>query len=331
MFESAALKLTLWYLAIIMAISLIFSAMLYHVSGDDLDRNVNRQVGYFEHYLGPDQSDQYSVLRQRQLDQDLAHLRASLAIFNFLVLIAGGGASYWLARRTLDPIEDAMESQSRFASDASHELRTPLTAIQTENEVALRNKSLTKSEAVSVIKSNLEEVAKLRGLSEGLLRLANGKGHITSPRPVDLKEVVDLAAARYEKAAAAKKINLNAASAGVKASGDRESLVELVSILLDNAIKYSPAGSKVAVSAGRHGKFSIIAVSDKGEGINQADLPRIFDRFYQADSSRHKHGKGGYGLGLAIAKRIAEAHKGHITVSSVAGKGTTFTVFLPPA
>lgn len=331
MFESAALKLTLWYLGIIMAISLVFSSLLYHVSGDELGRNVNRQVGYFEHFLGPDQSNDYGVLRQRQLDQDLHHLKANLILFNLLVLIGGGAASYWLARRTLDPIEEALESQTRFASDASHELRTPLTAIQTENEVALRDKSLTKAQAVSVIKSNLEEVAKLRGLSEGLLRLANGNGVIDNPLPVPLAEVADTAIARYEKAAAAKKITVTSKVSDAKASGDSESLTELLSILLDNAVRYSPAGSKITVSGGQRNKNTMLKVSDNGIGIKQDDLPRIFDRFYQADTSRHKQTVAGYGLGLAIAKRIAEAHHGHINVSSTPGKGTDFTVFLPAA
>jgi len=314
-----------------MAISLVFSGMLYHVSGDELDRNVNRQVGYFERFLGPDQSSDYGLLRQQQLNQDLHRLRANLVVFNLLVLFTGGAASYWLSRRTLDPIESAMESQSRFASDASHELRTPLTAIQTENEVALRNKSMTKTQAVNIIKSNLEEVAKLRDLSEGLLRLANGNGTIDDPKSVSLEEVADIAISRYKKAAAAKKIKIRTKMTGLQALGDKDSLAELMSILIDNAIKYSPAGTVISINDSKKSKQVSFTVSDKGEGINQVDLPRIFDRFYQADSSRNKQTSGGYGLGLAIAKRIAEAHKGHIKVTSSAGHGTAFTVYLPAA
>jgi signal transduction histidine kinase len=331
MFESAAIKLTLWYLAIIMAISLMFSGMLYHVSGDELGRNVNRQVGYFERFLGPDQSNDYGVLRQSQLDQDMHHLRVNLFVFNLLVLIAGGAASYWLARRTLDPIESAMESQSRFASDASHELRTPLTAIQTENEVALRDKSITKTQAVRVIKSNLEEVAKLKALSEGLLRLANGNGAIEHPQPVSLKDVTGLAVSRYEKVAEAKKIIIKSKMIGLKALGDKESLVELMAILIDNAIKYSTSGATITINDSRRGRQVSFTVSDKGMGISPKDLPHIFDRFYQAESSRNKQTAAGYGLGLAIAKRIADAHKGHINVTSTLGKGTAFTVYLPAA
>lgn len=331
MFHSAAVKLTLWYLAIIMAISLVFSLALYSVSSNDLGHNINRQVRYFNDLLAPDQSNAYGELRSHQLDQDLTHLRDNLALFNIIVLICGGIASYWLARRTLSPIEDALDAQTRFASDASHELRTPLTAIQTENEVALRNKTLTKNQAVNVIKSNLEEVAKLRTLSEGLLRLANGNGTIDNPVPVALKTAVAQAIERYGKAAASKKINLIDKSKPVNILGDQDSIVELISVFLDNAIKYSPAGSEINISANRRGKTAVVSITDKGQGIKQTDLPHIFDRFYRSDASRSKQSDSGYGLGLAIAKKITDAHSGHIEVESALGSGTTFTVFLPAA
>jgi two-component system sensor histidine kinase CiaH len=331
MFHSAALKLTIWYLAIIMAISLVFSLSLYRVSSDDLTRNVNRQIGYFNNLIGPDETQNYRALRSRQLDQDLTHLKTSLLLFNMLVLAGGGGASYWLARRTLEPIEASLESQSRFASDASHELRTPLTAIQTENEVALRNKNLTKSQAIGLLRSNLEEVAQLKTLSEGLLRLANGQGSIENPQPVSLKKITGEAVARYTKAAQTKKIKIIHIAANLKVSGDEDSLIELVSIFLDNSIKYSPKGSIIHLKAKPHHKNIRITVADSGIGISQADLPHIFERFYRTDTARTKNSQAGYGLGLAIAQRICEAHHGYIEVASTPGAGTVFSIVLPGA
>jgi two-component system, OmpR family, sensor histidine kinase CiaH len=330
MFRSAALKLTLWYLCIIMIISIVFSLSLYRVSSSDLGHNVRRQIGYFNNILAPDESVNYRSLRNSQLNDDLDHLKANLVFFNILVLLGGGAASYWLARRTLEPIEEALDSQTRFASDASHELRTPLTAIQAENEVALRSKNLTKSQAVGVIKSNLEEVAKLKALSEGLLRLANNSnGKLENPLPVPLKEIVSAAVSRFDKQAGAKRIGILDKTTRVDIAGDKDSLLELLAIFLDNAIKYSPPGSEVSISNSTNNKTVAIKVADKGCGIKQTDLPHIFERFYRTDSSRTKNSEGGYGLGLAIAKKITDAHQGHIEVSSSVNKGTMFTVFLP--
>jgi two-component system sensor histidine kinase CiaH len=331
MFHSAALKLTLWYLAIIMTISLIFSGLLYRVSAAELERSVNRQVGYFNNFLTPDDYNSYLSLRRHQLEQDRNRLRANLVIFNLIVLGGGGAASYWLARRTLQPIEDSLKSQSRFAADASHELRTPLTAIQTENEVALRNPKLTKQQAAALLRSNLEEVAKLKSLSEGLLRLANNQGRIDHPQLVELKPAVKQAVERRLKTAEAKSIKLKPQLSDAKTLGDPESLAELFFILIDNAIKYSPQKSTVSILLERRGKAVRVEVKDRGQGIAADELPNIFERFYRTDSSRSRSGSGGYGLGLAIARQIIQAHHGHIEVSSAPGKGSTFIVHLPAA
>ena len=331
MFHSAALRLTVWYLAIIMAVSLIFSAILYSVSSADLERNVNRQLGYFNNFLGPGDIDNYNLLRRHQLNDDKDHLRGSLILFNLAVLGGGGAASYWLARRTLQPIEEALTAQTRFAADASHELRTPLTAIQTENEVALRNPGLKKADAIQLLKSNLEEIAKLKALSDGLLKLANNSGRIETAEPVPLKSALQTAIGRLAKAAELKKIKVDNRAGDLSVSGDPDSLSELFYTLLENAIKYSPVASPVKItSASRHHE-AVITITDKGPGIKAAELPYIFERFYQSDTSRTKQGDAGYGLGLAIAKKITDAHGGHIEVKSTLGKGSSFVVHLPSA
>lgn len=331
MFHNAALKLTLWYLAIVMALSIGCSVALYHVSRGDLARNNRRQATFFNGFLGPSDFNDYNRLRESQLDEDLGHLRANLILFNFLVLVGGGAASYALARRTLKPIEDSMEAQTRFTADASHELRTPLTAMQTEIEVALRDKSITRNQAIKLLVSNLEEVAKLKALADGLLKLASEDGNGIVKEPAPIKEVVSEAVARNAKSASAKKIVIKQNIQDLMASGDFQSLVELVNILLDNAIKYSPSGSEVKLTTTRKDKSLLLSVADKGQGIKASELPRIFDRFYRADTSRNKDQANGYGLGLAIAKKIVELHNGTIEVKSAPGKGSVFTVALPTA
>jgi two-component system sensor histidine kinase CiaH len=330
MFHSAALKLTTWYLAIILALSVSTSLVIYRTSSADLNHNNQRQVGYFNNFLRPIDINNYSVLRQNQLDEDKQHLKDRLVLFNIFILVGGGVISYALARRTLEPIEEALESQKRFTGDASHELRTPLTAMQTEIEVALRDKNLSKKEATDLLRSNLEEVSKLKALSEGLLQLASANT-INTSQAVSAKEVVATAVSRAEKAAKFKDISLIVSGKDLTIRGNQESLVDLVSILLDNAIKYSHAGTKVSITSSKNDKTGLISVTDQGQGIEAGDLPHIFERFYRADTSRHKADTGGYGLGLAIAKRIADIHNGSIEVKSTPNKGSSFNIHIPLA
>ncbi len=330
MFHSAALKLTLWYLGIIMLLSIGFSLVVYNIVSNDLEGNAQRQIAFFNQTLTPLDFGSYSLLRQQQLSDDRTHLKQNLLFFNVGVLGLGGAASYFMARRTLRPIEEALDSQTRFTADASHELRTPLAAMQTEIEVALRGRSrLSKNQLLEILDSNLEEVAKLKALSDGLLRLAQQNVQPAEGVNASLKAVIKEATERLTKAASVKSVKITNTTKDTLLKGDHQSLVELFAILIDNAIKYSPRGSRVRLTSRRRGKATYISVSDSGQGIETADLPHIFERFYRSDSSRSKQMTEGYGLGLALAKKIADLHHGVIEVKSAPGRGSTFTVRLP--
>jgi two-component system sensor histidine kinase CiaH len=331
MFHSAALKLTAWYLAIIMALSLGCSYALYNVSSNDLDNNIHRHLPLsVNELLTPKDVRYLANYRDRQLQKDLNHLKSNLITFNIMVLLLGGAASYMLARRTLEPIEQSLDSQKRFTSDASHELRTPLTAMQAEIEVALRDTSLTKAQAKELLQSNLEEVEKLRRLSDGLLNLAQHQKpyNLTA---VNLKPSIEEALKRVEKSASTKNITISDHTNDLKLKADNYSLAEVLVILIDNAIKYSPERSKIEISSLVTGKAGKISIKDQGIGIKASELPHIFDRFYRSDSSRSKTQAEGYGLGLAIAKKITDSMDGIIEVRSAPGKGSTFTISLPAA
>jgi signal transduction histidine kinase len=145
--------------------------------------------------------------------------------------------------------------------------------------------------------------------------------------PVDT--IINEAAERYAALIGQRNINLEIKSGHETIAGDRDSLVELIAILLDNAIKYSPDGTTITLASAASGQNIHLTVSDQGAGINASDLPHIFHRFYRSDRSRSRKSVGGYGLGLSIARRIVDLHNGTISVESKVGEGTTFSIKLP--
>ncbi len=328
--QSAVLKLALWYLVIIMVLSATFSGVLYRISSMELNRGLRRQ-GIFLNQPPPEDPLAFEQFRQNQLKESRDRMLQNIWLFNLTILLVGGAGSYWFARRSLKPIQDAMDAQSRFTADASHELRTPLTAMQTEIEVALRDPKLDQEMAVNILRSNLEEVAKLKSLSDGLLRLAREDGKSLPIKSVSLEKVTKEAVSQVLFSAGAKEITITNSASSIPVLGDEQNLIELVVILLDNAIKYSKPDTTIKISAKKHGQYGYLIVSDQGQGIKASDLPHIFDRFYRADSSRSKEKVAGYGLGLSIAKKIVDLHKGTIEAKSTPGKGSTFTVGLPLA
>lgn len=323
------LRLTASYLAVIMVMSLTFSIVLYGISATEIGRQLPPN-NFYGQYSDIDQ-DVFNEFFERRISRGQHEVFVRLAYMNLVVLLGGAAVSYILARRSLEPIEEAMEAQSRFASDASHELRTPLAAIQAENEVALRNPKLTLARSKELLASNLEEAKRLQAMSDSLLKLARQESTDIVLAPVLLPDAIQQATAHYAKAAQAKHIAVVYKPVSVTALADEDALVQALDVLLDNAIKYSPAGSTVTISSGRHGKEAFVTIADEGPGISKADLPYIFERFYRADSSRTSQKVSGHGLGLALAQKVIEQSGGTISAKSQPGKGAKFTVSFPLA
>lgn len=254
-----------------------------------------------------------------------AQMALSLVYINIVVFIAGGLGSYFLARRTLRPIEEVHEAQSRFTSDASHELRTPLAAMKTELEVTLRDQRLTLADSRAVLESNLEEVNNLIDLSELLLKLSRLDYDTLEVTTIDVVTMFEDLLKRYPKEKRRFEVT---ARKKATTQANEAAITELLSILVDNALKYSPQKSKIYVRIfERYGTIGF-EIKNTGDPIPEDMLPKIFNRFFRADTSRTNGAKNGYGLGLSIAKKITDIHHGELTVSSNK-KGTTFTFFLP--
>lgn len=333
MFQSATLKLTASYLAIIMAISITFSVVIYQLNYHEVSSRLeNLQHSIVSELTTPLLFSTYFdsfnnttsplVIESRKASDQMI---LSLIYINAVIFLAGGLGSFLLARRTLRPIAEVHEAQSRFTSDASHELRTPLSAMKAELEVNLRDSKLTIAEAKELLKSNLEEVNKLIKLSETLLhlsRLDHDKLEVTS---VELNTLLADTLKRYPTDAerfivtSRKKLRTRANEAAIQ---------ELIGILIDNAVKYSPSDSPITIRLFTQRGMVGFEIKNQGEKIPDEKLPKLFDRFYRADTSRTNSEKNGHGLGLSIAKKIIDIHHGVLTVSS-SDTETTFTFFLP--
>ena len=323
LFKSATLQLTGWYLLIIMMICISFSTVIYQVSSNEFNRQLPQTIISGK---GFNVQDVLEDARIERATEARAALLQNLTFVNVAALAVGGVVSYLLARRTLEPIEEAAEAQGRFISDASHELRTPLAVMRSEIEVALRSHDLNKAKLQKLVESNLEEVNKLHGLSDRLLQLSNG--HDMELQVVNLEQVVIDAASPYFASAKSRNIEIINEIEPLEIEANHESLKDVLSILIDNAIKYSPDKKKITIDSYRRNRSAYIEIRDQGHGIKAIDLPHIFDRFYRADQSRSKANVEGYGLGLSIAKQVIERMDGTIQATSVIGKGTTFTIRL---
>jgi heavy metal sensor kinase len=232
--------------------------------------------------------------------------------------------------RMLDRIDATLERQRRFTADASHELRTPLAALSAEIELALE-RPRTLDEYQQTLRSVADDTARLNGLVRELLTLArvDAGQEILALESVSLDDLGEGVIETLAPLAEQRGVALSCDTAEqVEIVGDQTRLTQLFVNLVDNALKYTPAGGKVTLAIRREGSSAIIDVRDTGRGIPDRDVPHVFERFYRVDTGRARS-EGGTGLGLAICEWIARAHGGEITVRSAEGKGSTFTVRLP--
>lgn len=325
--NSPAMRLTLWYTTIVALLSILFSLIVFTLASHELRRPV-RVEDTFVNETSIER--QFERIRQERELSARDTLLANLLIFNLFVVTSGGVASYFLARRTLRPIEDMLAAQTRFSSDAAHELRTPLAIMRSEIEVGLRAQKPSLHMQKQLLESNLEEVLRLQALTDRLLALTHNQP--VDVQPVQLDSAVTETINRTLPLARKKSITIeHSAVLPLTVQAEPQLLVDVLVVLVDNAIKYSRAHSEVKVSAKKQGRQVVIAVNDRGQGINATDLPHIFERFYRADQARSREKVSGHGLGLSIAKQLTDTMHGSLSAESKVDEGTTFTLRLPAA
>ena len=232
----------------------------------------------------------------------------------------------------LDRLQAAFERERRFTADASHELRTPLTVIKGRIDVTV-SRPRTVQEYTHTLHDVARETNRLIRLTNDLLFLTRlgQRSPSMQLQPVDLRDLLSAIVDQVRPLAEAKALELvEEVAPGLRLTGDPDHLIRLFLNILDNAIKYTPAGGRVTMRAVEESTTVRVTVRDTGPGIPPQHLPHLFERFYRVEADRSRE-TGGTGLGLAVAAEIARGHGGTLEVQSAVGQGTTCLIRLPRA
>ena len=261
----------------------------------------------------------------------LKELVTGLSLTGIFCMILSLFGSLFMANKAMVPIQTSWQQQKDFLADASHEFRTPLTIIQTNLEIVRDNPDETVGSQDHWLSNIYEETICMTRLVESLLFLAraDSQQQLLHKNQFSLNQSVMIAAELFRPVAVIQGVTLDVQiKTPITYCGDEAKLRQVVGILLDNAIRHTPSSGTITINLENSQQGILLSVTDTGKGINPEHLEKIFERFYQSDSSRSQ---GGTGLGLSIAKWIVESHKGKISALSTLGSGSTFTVLLPYA
>ena len=269
------------------------------------------------------------VLMSRQPQIDVLNNLLKVFIFiGSISLILLLLISIYLTNKTIKPIKETFEKQKQFIADASHELKTPLAIIRTNTSLVLSNKGATVESQSKWLNYINNQIGRMTELLDEMLSLAklDTNRELQEFKDFDLSKLLNSILLTFEAVIFENRIELESnISENVSLKGDKESIIKVVIILLDNAIKYTNKSGKINVNLQQEKNKIKLKIKNTGEGIKKEDLEKIFERFYRVDSSRARE-TGGYGLGLSIAKSIVDSHKGKIYAESNIGKDTTFII-----
>lgn len=304
-FKSAHFSLSMLYFLILLAIIGIFNIVIFYsintntmeISTPPIETSFSKDKNNY----GTDElREKIITARNKRASEQITE---SILILDFLILLAGGIGSFWLAHRALEPLEKAHKLQSEFVSNASHEIRTPLAAIQLETEIILKDKTASKDELREVLESNLEEAKSLTAMVKMLLSLSKINEEIQLSA-VNLNEIIKARISKFPDAE--KKIKFEDGKEFI-VQNNETAIDEIAMILIDNALKYNVSKEPIEVKIFRQNRQAVLSVSNFSNEIPQDELNKFFDRFYRCDKVRscNNHTEG-YGLGLAIAKKLAE-------------------------
>ena len=273
-------------------------------------------------YVGKDVTAMYNGMQKSTY---------AMGVLGVVALIIATAAGHFLSGRAMVPLKEAYEKQRQFAADASHELRTPLAVVMASADLLENDPSITSPFLKQVIEDVRDEVKKMTKLVSDLLLVArsDNKALKLKPTKFDAAELLGQTARVMQPLAEKKHITIDTAELEKhEIQADEQKIKQLMLILVDNAVKYTPDGGRVTVGFEKAPQGRVrFYVQDTGIGISEEDQKRIFDRFYRVDKARSRE-MGGNGLGLSIAQEIVNLHQGTIDVQSAPGEGTRFIVEL---
>jgi signal transduction histidine kinase len=264
-------------------------------------------------------------------DQDrlLAQYLTGLLLMGITASVVLAIASWAMAGRSIKQAQQSWDQQQQFISNASHELRTPLTLLRANADYALRNRSPAERE--KSLRDIVDECDYMNRMVEDLLLLSRLDAHrlVLTADPVALPEFLSETVRQVERIATAKGVTLTLGPVQGSVRGDKVRMRQALLVVLDNALRFTPSGGTISLSAQVRGREVVVSVTDNGLGISREHLPHIFERFYQVPG---QPGEGhGNGLGLSIARGLVEAHRGRMAVTSRKDVGTTVQIIFPLA
>lgn len=317
LFLKARLRLTFFYIVVIAVVLAAFSIALYY----GFTQNIQDEV---DGNFASEQSQEAFI------SNTVSKLQSEILLIDGCVILLVGGLGFWLAGKTLQPIQETLNTQKRFVADASHELRTPLAIMKTNLEVTLKDKAQA-SECPQVLASNLEEVERMNRIVEDLLilsRIDSNQERLQFSK-TDLSGLIVQSVEKMQVYAGSNNVIIRTdVEQPIYVLGDPHKLKQVLFNVLKNAIDYSNNQGEVKISARKVANQAIVIIEDNGIGISPEDVPHVFERFYRVDKSRSRK-QGGSGLGLSIVKWIIQEHRSNISLQSLPGQGTAITISLP--
>lgn len=324
-FMRARLRLTAWYVVTAVVMILAFDVLIIQAEQTSYLRV--KRVG-----LGAEFSSPSLIEFEEHFGQFSQGFKQRLALFSGVMVALSTLVGYFLSGKALQPIQAMFEKQQAFAADVSHELRTPLTSIMLSIDHFKLTQPTRSAPTLKLLESIQEEAARMKHIAQGLLLLMR---HDSQAHPLDthvsLSEVVERARKHMQPIAQSKhqSISIEPVAQDIKVMGNEEELLQVVLILLDNAIKYSPSHATTTMSLKFTSQAVRLTVADQGIGVAPQDMQAIFKRFNRGSSEVSTQSKpAGLGLGLAIAHEIIARHQGTIRVKRLK-QGSVFVVSLP--